>query len=245
MSGRSLRFAGSLVISITLAACVSGPVRGRQNMMGSDEPTIRDSFTGGKPELEWLPYPHFNMDNLRGSIDETSPEGEPGIGILDNKNAGGFAALSYATSAVPSDFYLETWMHAQVSRGDKGPLNGVAFRIDIDGGDFYRLATDFTVEPTLSLAFVGKATNNFPDYLGVWKAAAIPGGAPQTSGWHKLAIAVQDDKAEVYWNGVKLPGGPFLVDRVRSGFIGVYANFVGGLGLAETKIDALRVWRRN
>jgi hypothetical protein len=60
----------------------------------------------------------------------------------------------------------------------------------------------------------------------------------------KIAIAVQDSKAEVYWNEAKLPGGPFPIERVQSGFIAVYANFVGGLGHAETKIDGLRVWLR-
>ena len=77
-----------------------------------------------------------------------------------------------------------------------------------------------------------------------WKGAEIPGGAPQSSGWQKIAISVQDGKAEIYWNETKLPGGPFPIDRVQSGYIGVYANFVGGLGHAETKVDGLRVWPR-
>ena len=182
-------------------------------MMKSGEPLIRDSFITGTPELQWLPYPHFNQDTLRGTIDNTSPEGEPGVGLLDNKNAGGFAALSYPKTAPLSDFYLEAWIYAQVTHGEKGPLNGIAFRIDTVAGNFYRLATQ------------------------------IPGGAPQSSGWQKIAIAVQGNKAEVSWNDAKLPDGPFPIDRVQSGFIGVYANFVGGLGHAETKIDALRVWR--
>ena len=67
---------------------------------------------------------------MRGTIDDTSPEGEPGVGVLDNKNAGGFAALSYASTNSLSDFYLETWIYAQVTRGEKGPLNGIAFLID-------------------------------------------------------------------------------------------------------------------
>jgi len=249
MSGRSLWFGGNALISVLaaviLAGCGGAVAREWQGMMDTNEAMIKDSFTGGKPDLEWLPYPNFNLDNLHGSTDETSPEGEAGIGVLDNKNAGGFAALSYARSPVPSDFYLETWIYAGVNRGDKGPLSGIAFRVDIHDGNFYRLAAHFTSEPALSLAFVGKATNHYPEYLGIWKGDEIPGGAPQASRWHKLAIAVQGDIAEIYWNGSKLPGGPFAVDRVRSGFIGVYANFVGGLGLAETKVDGLRVWRRN
>ncbi|HET9883937.1 MAG TPA: hypothetical protein VFS81_19450 [Candidatus Binatia bacterium] len=213
--------------------------------MHSGEASIRDSFRNGTPELDWLPYPNFNQDNLRGTIDETSPEGEPGVGVLDNKNAGGFAALSYASTNSLSDFYLEAWIHAQVTRGEKGPLNGIAFLIDTVSGNFYRLATQFMgAEPTLSLAYVGRETNHFPEYLKRWKGEEIPGGAPQSSGWQKIAIAVYDSKAELYWNGTNLPGGPFPIDRVQSGHIGVYANFVGGLGHAETKVDGLRVWPR-
>ena len=40
---------------------------------------LRDSFTNGTPELAWHPYPYFNKDNLKGAIDPSSPEGEPGV----------------------------------------------------------------------------------------------------------------------------------------------------------------------
>lgn len=114
------------------------------------------------------PIPIFNQDNLRCTIDEISPEGELGMGVLDNKNAGGFAALSYASTNSLSDFYLEAWIHAQVTRGEKGPLNGIAFRIDTVSGNFYRLATQFMgAEPALSLAYVGRETN--PQYLKRWR----------------------------------------------------------------------------
>lgn len=217
-------------------------VAGEREAMAETEPLIKDSFPGGKPELLWVPYPHFNHDNLRGSGEETSPEGQPGIGVLDNKNAGGFAALSYVEGVSLRDFYLETWMYAEATAADKGPLNGIAFRIDPTGGNFYRLAAQFTSEPRISLAYVGKDTNHFPDYLIVWTQEKIPGGAPREGKWHKVAIQVYAHKAEVYWNDVKLPGGPFTVDRVHNGYVGVYANVVGGFGIAETKIDSFRVW---
>lgn len=235
-----------IVLPLLLSCAVAPPIALWRNTMHSGEASIRDSFRNGTPELDWLPYPNFNQDNLRGTIDETSPEGEPGVGVLDNKNAGGFAALSYASTNSLSDFYLEAWIYAQVMRGEKGPLNGIAFLIDTVSGNFYRLATQFMgAEPTLSLAYVGRETNHFPEYLKRWKGEEIPGGAPQSSGWQKIAIAVYDSKAELYWNGTNLPGGPFPIDRVQSGHIGVYANFVGGLGHAETKVDGLRVWPRS
>lgn len=237
----ALKFSVTLLTSFIAIT----PILAWQNVMQSDKAQISDSFTNGKPELEWLPYPHFNQDKLRGTIDNTSPEGEPGIGVLDNQNAGGFAALSYPATAALANLYLEVWIYAQVTHGEKGPLNGIAFRIDTVAGNFYRLATQFMgAEPALSLAYVGKETNHFPEYLARWKGEEIPGGAPQRSGWQKIAIAVRDSKAEVYWNETKLAGGPFPIDRVPSGVIGVYANFVGGLGHAETKIDGLRVRAR-
>jgi hypothetical protein len=48
---------------------------------------------------------------------------EDGIAIWKNKNIRGFAALSYVATNPLSDFYLETWIHAQITHGEKGPLN--------------------------------------------------------------------------------------------------------------------------
>jgi hypothetical protein len=207
------------------------------------KPLFSDEFTGGKPDLEWLPYLHFNRDNLYGALDPSSPGAEPGVGVLDNRKVGGFAALAYANAATISDFYLETWLYTQVVAEDKGPLNGIAFRVDPAGDRFYRLAAHFTAEPSLSLAYVGKDSNHFPVYLAQWKAAELPGGRPNKSGWHRVAIEVRDNKLEVYWDSAKLSGGPFVLDRAGAGYIGAYANVTGALGTAETKLDGLRVWK--
>jgi len=203
--------------------------------------SIQDSFTSGRPELAWRPYPYFNHDNLRGEIDSSSPEGEPGVGVLDNRNAGGFAALSYADTRPLEDFYLETWLHVQVTDHEKGSLNGIAFRVDPVRDRYYRFAAQFALEPSLSLAYVGKDSRHFPVVLADWKAAALPGGAPKRSGWHRVIIEVNNGSAEIFWNPMPLPGGPFRLDRIGSGYVGVYATFTGGRGIAETKIDGLRV----
>lgn len=202
---------------------------------------IRDSFTSGTPELSWRPYPYFNKDNLKGAIDPSSPEGEPGVGVLDNGTAGGFAALSYADTRPLRDFHLETWLHAQVTEQDKGALNGVAFRVDPVHDKYYRFAAHFTAAPSLSLAYVGKDSKHFPVMVAEWKADAIPGGAPKRSGWHRVVIEVKNDAVEIFWDSNRLPGGPFRMDRIGAGFIGVYATYTGGRGIAETKIDGLHV----
>jgi hypothetical protein len=42
----------------------------------------------------------------------------------------------------------------------------------------------------------------------------------------------------VYWDGKELKGGALLTDKIKRGFVGVYANFVGELGEATTKVDS-------
>jgi hypothetical protein len=210
-------------------------------MKGANPPIIQDRFTGGTPELAWRPYPYFNHDNLKGKIDPSTPEGEPGVGVLDNQNAGGFAALSYADTRPLDDFYLEAWLHVQVTAEEKGSLNGIAIRVDPVNDKYYRFAAHFAAKPSLSLAYVGRDSRHFPVILAEWKVEALPGGAAQRSGWHRVAIEVKNDAAEIFWDSTRLPGGPFRLDRIASGYIGVYATYTGGHGFAETKIDGLRV----
>ncbi|MGB7950401.1 MAG: hypothetical protein WCH75_22165 [Candidatus Binatia bacterium] len=201
---------------------------------------IRDSFTNGTPELTWRPYPYFNKDNLKGAVDPSSPEGESGVGVLDNGVAGGFAALSYADTPALEDFRLEAWIKIQVTDQEKGSLNGIAFRVDPVNDKYYRFAVHFAAEPLLSLAYVGKDSKHFPVMVQEWKAAVLPGGAPKRNGWHRVVIEVKDNRAEIFWDGHRLPGGSFPLDRIDSGFIGLYATYTGGVGIAETRIDGLR-----
>ena len=225
-------------LTLVVSSCVAA-----SDMDRTKPAIIRDSFTNGKPELEWRPYPHFNQDNLKGEIDPSSPEGEPGVGVLSNGIAGGFAALSYAETPTFEDFYLEAWLYVQATEKEKGPLNGIAFRVDPIQDRYYRFSAHFSADPSLSLAYVGKDTNHFPVIVGEWKGASLPGGTPLRSGWHRVAIEVRNNAAEIIWDSVRLTGGPFRLDRVGSGYIGVYATYTGGRGFAETKIDGLRVGR--
>jgi hypothetical protein len=202
---------------------------------------IRDSFTAGKPELTWRPYPFFNRDNLAGQTDPSSPEGDSAVGLLDNRNAGGFAALSYAETRPLRDFDLETWIHVQISTAEKGSLNGIAFRVDPVQDKYYRFAAQFAADPSLSLAYVGRDTKHFPVTLAEWKGASLPSGNPKQNDWHHLIIQIRNDAAEIFWDSVRLPGGPFRLQRIESGYVGVYATFTGGLGIAETKVDRLRI----
>ncbi|MDH5202058.1 MAG: hypothetical protein OEZ31_11025 [Nitrospirota bacterium] len=54
-----------------------------------------------------------------------------------------------------------------------------------------------------------------------------------------MAAKLKNGKATLYWDRKELEGGPFFVDKITRGFVGVYTNFVGGLGDAATKVDGL------
>jgi hypothetical protein len=200
---------------------------------------IRDAFTNGEPQQRWASYPYFNLDNLQGVKTSAAPDGDNGIGILTNANAGGFASLSYAVTRQVANFHLEALVYCPLTKGAKGPLTGIAFLVDPIGGGFYRLVSDFNTEdPTLSFAYVGRDTRNFPVYLKIWDAKQLFNGAPEESGWQKMAVRVEEGMATVYWDGLRLKDGPFVVDKISTGFAGVYTNYVGGFGDASTKVDS-------
>ncbi len=206
----------------------------------SQDIVIKENFPDGKPELRWSFYPYFNLDNLEGVRDSKAPDGDNGIGILRNSNAKGFASLSYAVTRQMENFYFEALIFCPVTEGRKGPLSGIAFLIDPIIGNFYRLVCDFKKDdPTINLAYVGLDTRNYPVYIKFWSSKDLTDGIPKESGWHKMAVRVKAGVATVYWDNIELKGGPLIVDKIKRGFIGIYTNFVGGLGEATTKVDSI------
>lgn len=226
-----MMFLKTLVITLSFLS-FSNSICFPQNLI------FKDNFSSGKPELRWTFFPFFNLDNLEGALDPNAPDGDGGIGILRNANVGGFASLSYPVTKMLSNFYFEAMIFCPVSETDKGPLSGIAFLIDPIKGSFYRLVCDFKkVDPTLNIAYVGLDTRNYPVYLKIWDHKEIPDGVPKESKWHKLSIRVKNGMGQFSWNGIPLPGYPLAVDKNSKGFVGVYTNFVGGIGEASTKID--------
>ncbi|MCX7913205.1 MAG: hypothetical protein N2511_01325 [Thermodesulfovibrionales bacterium] len=202
------------------------------------EELYKDNFSGGKPQLRWAFFPHFNLDNLEGIPNSNAPDGDGGIGILRNSNVGGFASLSYAVTKELENFYLEAMIYCEVHKDSKGPLSGIAFLIDPIKGSFYRVVCDFKGnDPNINLAYVGIDSKNYPVYLKFWGQKDIPSNIPKESGWQSFGVRVRKGRATIFFNGKELSGGPFVVDRIKKGFAGVYTNFVGGFGEASTKID--------
>lgn len=207
----------------------------------SQEIIYYEEFANGRTKLPWVAFPHYFLDNLEVEEDLSSPARDSYVGVLRNKRVGGFAALSYVVTEPLSDFYLETYIFCQVSSAQKGPLNGIAFLIDPVEGNFFRIVCDFnSKDPSINVAFVGERTKHFPAYLRFWRSNSIPKGIPRSSSWNKLAIRVKNGIARFYWNGVELDGELDLQVK-KKGYVGVYANFTGGLGSAETRIDSFLI----
>jgi hypothetical protein len=175
-------------------------------------------------------------------LDTTTPQGDIWAGRETNQQLGGFASLSYAGMGTLEDYSMEAWVYAVVVPTEHAPLNGICVRVDPEKERFYRFATHFdSKEQRLTFAYVGSDNNNYPAYLGSWEKEEIPGGAPPISGWHKMGVTCVGNQFWVYWDGHELPGCPLRDDRISRGFFGIYATYVGGKGIVETKVDAIEV----
>src|SRR3972149_6378367 len=198
-----------------------------------------EAFMAGKPQLAWRTFPGFSPDPLRAVPREDAPDGDGWVGTVTNSTFGGFASLAYAGDEGLTDYSVEAWVYIEVVPGRQGPIQGIAIRVDPNGERFYRLGAQLRAEPRLTLAYVGKDVNHFPVYLREWSAADIPGGTPKASGWHRMKLRAAGNKLWASWNDHELPGSPISDSRIRGGYFGVYANFVGGRQLAQTLVDGI------
>lgn len=202
---------------------------------------FREDFTGGAPQLVWVPFPGFSTDQVAAVKRNDSPDKDGWAGQVTNKSLGGFASLSYSGDQNLMDYSVESWVYVDVTPGKHGTLHGVAVRVNPDGSQFYRLAAQFGKESRITLAYVGADLSLFPDYIHEWRGDWIPGGPPTKSGWHRMRLKISGDKLTAYWDGYELPDGPFTDDRIASGFFGVYTNFTGGEEVVNTYFDGLVV----
>lgn len=212
---------------------------GASSMASGGESVYGEHFTQGLLTLDWAPFPGFSPDRLEAVPDAGAPEGDGWAGRVSNAGLGGFAALSYAHRLRYRDVAVEAWIFTPVSGSDRGPLQGIAVRVDPARGRFYRLAVHFTARPRITTAYVGRDSANFPVYLRTWTGEEIPGGPPRESGWHRLTLRAAGDALWAFWDGQPLAGSPIFDARIPRGSVGVYANFVGSQQIAETRVDGL------
>ena len=204
----------------------------------AQETVIEESFADEKSDLEWSFYPSFNPERVETVAGKEGPDGKKGIGLLTNQ--GRFASLSYIAREKVADFYFEAMMYCPVTKGERGPISGLAFLVNPEEQGFYRIAADFGGSaPKLSVAYVGRKSQNYPAYLNKWTAENLPGGIPTESGWHKIAVRVHKGQVTVYWDDQQLPGEKMMADKLQEGYVGVYVNYIGIEKSAETMIDDL------
>ncbi|MBI2863680.1 MAG: hypothetical protein HYX94_03860 [Chloroflexi bacterium] len=202
---------------------------------------FEERFADGKLSLDWQTFPHFSPDLIRPVARPDAPGGDGWAGLVTDEAFGGFASLSYAGEEGMSDCTVEAWIYTEVTAEELAPIHGIAVRVDPKGLRFYRLAAQFRANPRLSFAYVGRDLNDFPDYLRTWTGDEIPGGAPTSSGWHRMGVRVEGDRFWLYWDGQELPGGPIVDGRIEHGYFGIYDNFVGMQKVANTLVDEITV----
>ncbi|MBI2954335.1 MAG: hypothetical protein HYY30_08480 [Chloroflexi bacterium] len=230
----------------TCQQCHGASGAGREdtaNVPSASPDTIlfEEHFADGELALNWQTFPFFSPDLIRPVSRFDAPDGDGWVGLVTNETFGGFASLSYAGEETLADHFVEAWVYTEVPPDQQAPIHGIAVRVDPKGNRFYRLAAQFGAEPRISLAYVGRDINNFPDYLRTWSAAEIPGGAPSSSGWHRMGLRVEGDSFWAFWDDQELPGGAITDGRIENGYFGVYDNFVGGQQVAQTLVDAITV----
>lgn len=202
---------------------------------------FRDSFSDGVPQLNWEAFPGFSPDEMQAISRDDTPENDGWVGRVTNQIFGGFASLSYAGHSELSDYLIEAWIYVTVTPNEQGSLHGLAVRVDPEEQRFYRFASQFGSERKLTIAYVGRDTNNFPIFIKEWNESDIPGGAPKRSGWHKMKIRVAGNDFWAYWDDRELPDCPVSDNRISKGYFGVYTNYTGGTNVTQTLVDEVVV----
>ena len=75
--------------------------------------------------------PHF-MKSMSGQIDPRLPEGEQGLGVMDDANNGKF----YSINAIPKERGIEDVWQGRPLRIELGKIDGVPFATWLDADDF-------------------------------------------------------------------------------------------------------------
>jgi hypothetical protein len=122
------------------------------------------------------------------------------------------------------DFYYEAQVYIPV---DEAVYYGIEFRLDTTGlTSGYQFVARFLPGgmTTERLRFRVRPSGNpgMPSVIRDWEAAEIPGGIPQASGWHRMAVLAKDHRFWFWFDGEELPGCPITDFSTLKGAIGAY-----------------------
>ncbi len=182
----------------------------------------QEAFTDGTADNPW--FPGFNGNAMEAISYPGNPSGDGWVGSLGNHFSGGNVGQSYSGSPEMGDFYYEAQVYIPV---DEAVYYGLEFRVDTTGlTSGYQFVARFkpggmTTE-RLRFRVRSSANPGMPAVIRDWEAADIPGGIPQESGWHRMAVLAKDHRFWFWFDGEELPGCPVTDFSTLNGAIGAY-----------------------
>jgi|GEM_PF-3411173 len=182
----------------------------------------QEQFSGGEADNEW--HAGFNGNAMLPVNYPGNPSGDRWVGKLDNHFSGGNVGQSWSGSPEMTNYYYEAQVYIPV---DGAVYYGLEFRVDTTGlTSGYQFVARFRPGGMLTprLRFRLRPDDNpaIPQTIRDWEAGEIPGGIPQVSGWHKLAVLARGHEFWFWFNDQLLPGCPVLDYSRVSGAIGAY-----------------------
>ena len=180
-----------------------------------------ETVANGSLQNIW--YPEWNGNNMEVEFMPGNPSGDSWVGKLGNDLSGGGVGSAFSGDTTFSDFRLEAQIYIPVDASTAATYYGLEFRLDsLDNGSGYQLLTRFKQGvPSQGIRFRSRVGAS-PVTIHEWLAADIPGGIPDTAGWHQLAVEVEGNQFRFYYDGTELPDGPYTDDTFTHGWIGAY-----------------------
>ena len=182
----------------------------------------QEQFSGGEADNDW--HAGFNGNTMIPVNYPGNPSGDRWVGKLDNHFSGGNVGQSWSGSPEMSNFYYEAQVYIPV---DGAVYYGLEFRVDTTGLTAgYQFVARFRpggmLTPRLRFRLRPDSNPAIPQTIRDWEAGEIPGGIPQVTGWHKLAVLARGHEFWFWFNDQPLPGCPVLDYSRVSGAIGAY-----------------------
>jgi hypothetical protein len=182
----------------------------------------QEAFRDGTLDNPW--FAGFNGNTMEAVSYPGNPSGDGWVGSLGNHFSGGNVGQSYSGSPEMGDYYYEAQVYIPV---DEAVYYGLEFRVDTSGlTSGYQFVARFKPGgmTTERLRFRVRPSSNpgMPSVIKDWEAADIPGGIPQESGWHRMAVLAKDHRFWFWFDGEELPGCPVTDFSTLKGSIGAY-----------------------
>ncbi|MCB2205852.1 T9SS type A sorting domain-containing protein [bacterium] len=191
-------------------------------MLSAQGVLYQEEFTGGTADNAW--FAGFNGNTMEVANWPGNPSGDGWVGSLGNHFSGGNVGESHSGDPEMANYYYEAHVYIPV---DEAVYYGLEFRVDTAGlSSGYQFVARFRPGGMVSerLRFRVRPPDNpgMPTVIRDWEADDIPGGIPQESGWHLMAVLCQNHSFTFWFDGQELPGCPVNDFSILKGAIGAY-----------------------